>query len=396
MIKFLSATLLFLLLIQTDVVVAANPIILDLQNASLTNAITMLCRFLSMNVMLSSSVQGNVTLHLINVSPKTAMNLLLKRNNLIATQQDNILYIEPIDELMAEKAKKIKWQELNEDAAPRVSHFWPIKYAKAEEIVRLMQNSHNSYASQHGLISYDVRTNGVYANDIPQKIAAIDRLIHHADIPVKQVALSARLVSIDTDFEQNLGVNFSSSITTTPGQYSLAVARLADGGVLDIKLAALERAGHAQLISSPSLFALNQQEAVIESGEEVPYQEVSDSGGTGIQFKKAVLGLRVTPSILPNGQVLLQLQINQDRPSETLVLGMPTITTRQISTSVLVKTGQMVVLGGIYETNEENSREGIPFLSKLPVFGVLFKQQNIRETKRELLIFITPKIVAGS
>lgn len=125
----------------------------------------------------------------------------------------------------------------------------------------------------------------------------------------------------------------------------------------------------------------------------MPYQEVSESGGTGVVFKKAVLGLKVTPQILPKQQIVLQLQINQDRPSNRMVLGMPTISTRQITTNILVKSGQTVVLGGIYETNHEKGEERIPFISKLPIMGLLFTQQKVRKNKRELLIFVTPKII---
>lgn len=125
----------------------------------------------------------------------------------------------------------------------------------------------------------------------------------------------------------------------------------------------------------------------------MPYQEVSEGGGTAVTFKKAVLGLRVIPQVLPGNKVLLQLQINQDRPSNRLVLGVPTISTRQITTNVLVRTGQTIVLGGIYECNNENGEQRIPFISQVPLIGLLFKQQKTRMNKRELLIFVTPKIM---
>jgi type IV pilus assembly protein PilQ len=173
----------------------------------------------------------------------------------------------------------------------------------------------------------------------------------------------------------------------------LSVLKLANGSFLDMQLAALENEGHGELISSPSLFTANQQTASIESGEEIPYQEVSKSGATGIVFKKAVLSLKVTPQIMPGNHVLLQLQVNQDKPNNRMVLGVPAISTRQISTHILVKSGQTVVLGGIYETNKEKGQQRIPFLGKIPIIGWLFGQRNVSENKRELLIFVTPKII---
>jgi type IV pilus assembly protein PilQ len=226
-------------------------------------------------------------------------------------------------------------------------------------------------------------------------------------VPVQQILIEARLASVDDDYERELGVHFDLNQggaeanvglqTKLPKEqaksYSLAIAKLADGSLLDVKLTALENAGHAELISSPSLFTANQQTASIEAGEEIPYQQMSDSGGTAVVFKKAVVGLSVTPQILPGNKVLLQLKINQDRPSNKMVLGMPTISTHQMTTSVLVKNGQTIVLGGIYEANKEKGEQGVPLINRVPLLAWLFKQQNIKENKRELLIFVTPKIM---
>ncbi|HSW71329.1 MAG TPA: type IV pilus secretin PilQ, partial [Gammaproteobacteria bacterium] len=168
---------------------------------------------------------------------------------------------------------------------------------------------------------------------------------------------------------------------------------LADNSLLDVKLAALENAGHGELISSPSLFTANQQLASIEAGEEIPYQEASSSGATTVVFKKAVLSLKVRPQLLPGKKILLQLHINQDRPNTRLVLGVPTISTRQLLTNVLIPNGQTVVLGGIYEINKEKSKETFPFLAKLPLVGSFFQLNKQRHNKRELLIFVTPRVI---
>jgi len=263
-----------------------------------------------------------------------------------------------------------------------------LQYAKAEDIANLLQKGHSALFSKQGSLYVDTRTNVLGIQDTENRLLMISRFIEKLDIPVKQILIEARLVSIDQNYEQELGIRFS----TING---LTIAHLADNNLLDldIKLSALEREGHGELISSPSLFTSNQKMASIEAGEEIPYQEATSSGATAMVFKKAVLGLKVTPQILPHEKVLLELQINQDRPSTHLVLGVPTIATRQIKTYVLVKNNHTVVLGGIYESNKEKNEEGLPFLSKIPVLGLLFQVNRYHSSKREMLVFVTPRII---
>jgi type IV pilus assembly protein PilQ len=382
------------------ILTAAEPINLDVQDANLADTLEMLAKSLSWNMILNPNIQGEVTLHLTNASPEAVFQLLLTSHGLGTARVKNVVYVAPQSELIAAKEKENQWRQLSQEAIPLASQSWKLNYAKADEMLRLINDpSHGSLLSNRGHINADGRTNTLYAQDIPSKLILLDNLVRRTDAPVSQVIVAAKLVSVDQEYERQLGLDYllrgpSQNNLVEMGHYSLALLKLADSAELDIRLAALENEGHAELISSPRLFALNQQAASIEAGEEVPYQETSESGGTAVEFKKAVLALRIVPSILPKGKILLQLSINQDRPTNSTVLGMPTISTRQIMTSILAKNGQTVVLGGIYETDQEKSNEQVPFLSKVPLFGVLFKQQNIRETKRELLIFITPTIVA--
>ena len=382
---------------------------IELHDTNLRDAIDILAKFLNINVICSPSIQGMVNLNLHDAIASAAFDLLLTSHGLTKWQVGNIWYVGPRDELVKGRLEELKWQEMNNDAAVLVTHVWQINYGRAKEIAHLLQDSHGSFLSKRGQVRVDVRTNTICVQDIPRQQELIHQLIKQLDVPIKQILIQARLASVDHDYERELGISFTAHASSTEnhdglsgmimpeaGQYSLAIAKLANGSILDVKLAALENSGHAELISSPSLFTANQQTASIEAGEEVPYQEVSESGGTAVVFKKAVLGLKVTPQVLPGNQVLLQLQINQDRPSHKMVLGMPTISTRQIVTNVLVKIGQTVVLGGIYESNWEKGEEGIPFISQVPLLGLLFKQHHTRESKRQLLIFITPKIINDS
>jgi type IV pilus assembly protein PilQ len=317
-----------------------------------------------------------------------------------------IWYVATRDELLKRKQQEIKWQSVSQEAEPLLTRVYPVRYAKVDDIKKILQDEHATLLSKRGNIQADIRTNTLLVQDVASNVAILRQIIQDLDVPVKQIMIEARLVSIDNDYERELGVSFTnspansevagnplSSLAKSVGHYSIAVARLADGTQLDVRLSALLATGHAELISSPRLFTASQQSASIESGEEVPYQEVSESGGTAVTFKKAVLGLKVTPQILPGGRVLMQLKINQDRPGVRMVQGVPAISTRQMITSLIAKHGETIVLGGIYETNNENGEQRLPFLSDIPLLGALFRTETNRGNKRELLIFVTPKIM---
>ena len=383
-----------------------QPVTLDLQDTNLSEAIRLLAKFLDVNIVMSTSISGMVTLHLHQANPEHAFDMLLTSQGLAKWQIGNIWFVASRAELIRRKQEELKWQTVWNESLPLTTMVWKINYSKAEEIAQLLQDGKVSLISKRGLVRVDARTNSLCIQDVSENMEHITKLIHQLDVPTQQIVIEARLASVDNDFERELGFSFAAlspseenpsgaPVVTAnqAGRYSIAVATLADGSLLDVKLAALENAGHAELISRPSLFTSNRQPASIEAGEEIPYQEVSDSGGTAVVFKKAVLGLKVIPQVLPGNNVLLQLQINQDRPSSRMVLGVPTIRTRQIVTNVLVKSGRTIVLGGIYETNQEESERRIPFISKMPLIGLLFKQKNITDSKRELLIFVTPRVM---
>lgn len=374
---------------------------LDMQNIRIQDALHILAKFLHENIVISPGITGTTSLHLNNMSKQEAFDYLLASHHLKKKKIGRVWMIQPYAEFMLHEEEERKLKTLLDETVSLTTHVWRIRYAKAEDIARLLQENNNSFLSKRGHVRVDERTNSVFVQDIKSHLIEVERMIKHLDVPVQQVVIEARLASIDNDYERELGINFgvkqqsdhSFPQASMGKRYSLAIAKLADGSELDIQLAALEKEGHGELISSPSLFTANQQTASIEAGEEIPYQEVSESGGTAVAFKKAVLRLKVTPQILPENKVLLQLQVNQDRPSNRIVLGVPSINTRQISTHVLISNGQTIVLGGIYESNHEQGEHRLPFFGKIPLVGWLFKQQNVQENKRELLIFVTPKII---
>lgn len=385
----------------------ATPVSIDLPAVPLSEAVRMLAGYAHLNVVVSPDVQGMASLRVSHAEPLPVFESLLLTHGLARSVAGNVWYVAPRAMMQKNMEEQAAWRLSAESAANLVTQTWKIHYARAVTLASMLSGESMAVVSERGQLQADARTNIIFARDTRERLAVINTLIRRLDVPVRQVRIEARLVSVDQDAERLLGVKFdvrpadtdSSRSAVMPangetaGRYSLAVAHLPDGSLLDVKLAALEQQGRAELISSPSLFTGSDQEASIESGEEVPYQEVSESGGTAVTFKKAVLGLKVTPQILPGGNVLLALKINQDRPAARMVQGVPAISTRQIVTNLQLKSGKTIVLGGIFEINHEKTQESVPFLGNIPLVGLLFTQRNRRDQKRELLIFVTPKIM---
>jgi type IV pilus assembly protein PilQ len=307
-----------------------------------------------------------------------------------------------------------------------------LKYAKATELAAMLKDKSNTLLSEQGAFNIDPRTNTLWLQDTAARIRVIHALIEQLDVPTKQVIIEARIVNINKNCAEDLGVRFGISKSTylsgtlmgvnraaqgdiltsipiperlnidlsaipldaSPASVGIALAKLSEHVLLDLELSALESEGQAKIVASPKLVATNQQPAVIESGEDIPYQEAMRSGATAVAFKKAVLRLKVTPQITPDGKLLMDLAINQDSDSGRRVQGVPIILTKLIETSVLVNNGQTIVLGGIYKQDRNNAISRVPFLGSLPIIGYLFSRKQVRIRNEELLIFITPRIMA--
>ena len=287
--------------------------------------------------------------------------------------------------------------------------FIPIYYANATSLAKLLSNKKWHLLSAQGQISADKRSNLLYIRDIAKNLKQIKQVIAHFDKPVAQVLIKARIVNIDDNYIKSLGVIFHGvietahssdqlnmnypALSTEKGTFTIPIIKLKDGSLLDMQLDALEKEGRAELVSSPELMTINRKPAVIEAGEDVPYQETTSSGATSVAFKKAVLRLKVVPNIMPHHYILLHLTVNQDKVSALSVNGVPAIQTQQLDTQVLVKNRQTVVLGGIYEQMNSKQQGGIPILRKLPLLGALFRHTEQTREHKELLIFVTPEII---
>ncbi|OGT41095.1 MAG: hypothetical protein A3F13_02900 [Gammaproteobacteria bacterium RIFCSPHIGHO2_12_FULL_40_19] len=295
-------------------------------------------------------------------------------------------------------------------STPLLKSVWvPLYFAQAENVVSFITNKSSDILSPLGKINFDKRSNQVWIKEDAEHITQILDLIHHLDQPSPQFLIRAKVINVDRQYQKSLGVLFRTENpdkkpvtaltmnepddTGGAGEFTVTIAKLAGNHLLDLQLSALEQEGHAVLISSPALTTLENQAAVIESGAEVPYQEATSSGATNVSFKKAVLKLQVTPQRMPNNHILLHIALNQDKVSALTVNGVPAIETQQLTTQVIVKNDQTIVLGGILETAHAKQQAGIPIIDDIPVIGELFRHHQKQTKQQELLIFITPAMM---
>jgi len=402
---------------------------LNFQDIPVRTVLQIIADYNEFNLITSDTVAGNITLRLDGVPWDQALDIILKVKGLDKRMQGNILMVAPSDELAAREAKNLQAQQQVEELAPLYSEYVQINYAKAGEFANLIKNEDTSILSARGSVSVDERTNTLLIRDTAKSIEDIKRMVNILDIPVRQVIIEARMVTVKDNVNEELGIRWG--VTDTNGEYASSgnlngansagsglipalsdrlnvnlpvanpagsiafqVARLADGTILDLELSALEKENKGEIIASPRITTANQKEAYIEQGVEIPYQEAASSGATSTQFKKAVLSLRVTPHITPDDKIILDLVITQDTISDVQSGTAPAIDTQRIGTQVLVNNGETIVLGGIYQQAIISTVSKVPVLGDIPYFGWLFRNTSQFNEKKELLIFVTPRIVA--
>lgn len=408
---------------------------LDFQDIQVRAVLQLLADFTGVNIVVSDAVTGNITLRLNDVPWDQALDIILTTQNLDKRQLGNVMLIDKASAFAARETQQLKEKLAARKLAPVRSDLMQINYAKASDIATMLKDKSNSLLSERGTVSVDSRTNTIWLQDTDAQIEVVRALVKQLDIPVKQVVIEARIVDMTKQCEQDLGISWGVSkpqhlsgtlaganqmaqgiapanvtplaerlnvdlaalpIVGTPASIGLALAKLGDGVLLDLELSALESMGNAEIIASPRLMTTDRQSAVIASGEDIPYQQATSSGATAVAFKKAVLSLKVTPQITPDGKLLMDLLINQDANSGQSVNGVPIILTKSIQTNVLVNNGQTIVLGGIYTQNKNNSVSRVPFLGGLPFVGHLFSRTQTTSNNEELLIFITPRIITNN
>ncbi|RVT48727.1 type IV pilus secretin PilQ family protein [Rheinheimera sediminis] len=407
---------------------------LNFQDIPVRTVLQVIADYNDFNLVTSDSVTGNITLRLDGTPWDQALDTVLKIRGLDKRMDGNILMIAPSDEFAAREAKELQAQQQVEQLEALKSELLPINYAKAADIAALLNNKEATLLSARGNVAVDDRTNSLLVKDTAPIIESVRRLLKRLDVPVKQVLIESRMVTVKDNVRDEIGVRWGFSeqqndrawsgnapgandlaVGTVPalndrwnvnlpvanpaGSIALHVTKLADGTLLDLELSALEQENKGEIIASPRITTANQKKARIEQGTEIPYLEASSSGATTVTFKKAVLSLEVTPQITPDNKIILDLEITQDTRGETVSTGngpAQAIDTQRIQTQVLVDNGSTVVLGGIYQQQMTQTISKVPVFGDIPYLGYLFKRRNDFNEKTELLIFVTPKILTES
>lgn len=278
----------------------------------------------------------------------------------------------------------------------------PLHFTSPKTIKQILINKKNNLLSENGFMIVQEKKRRILIEDTQSRLRKIKRIVAALDKPSQQLLLKARIVSVDEAYARDLGVLFESaqkhtngtSLAATVGSFTMPIANLGNGQLLDIRLNALEKTGHANVVSSPQIVTLDNEQATIEAGDEVPYQQEAGYGATNVAFKKAVLKLQVTPHILSQQRILLDLHVNQDKVGMLTVKGVPAIHTQHLSTQIELHDKQTFALGGIYESSRSNQVRGVPYLKDIPVLGYLFRTHHRAQEKREMLVFVTVDLLS--
>ncbi len=425
---------------------------LNFQDIETRAVLQLLAETSGKNIVVSDTVQGNVTLRLRNVPWDQALDIVMTTKGLDMRQNGNVIMVAPAEEIAARETADLEAQLAIAELEPVYSEFLQVNYAKAADLAGLIAGAgEGSMLSERGSIAVDDRTNTLLIQDTAERLQNIRRMVRTLDIPIKQVLIESRIVIVNDDFSRDIGVRLgltgfdlgSDTLTTYSGsgqgtdtminsalenladpangtpfpieiptltnRYNvalpianpagrIALAILGDDYLVDLELSALEAEGRGEIVSTPRVITANQKEANIEQGVEIPYQQSASSGATTIQFKKAVLSLTVTPQITPDNNIIMDLRVHKDNVGDIISTGglggtVPSIDTRAVETQVLVRDGQTVVLGGIYETERRETINKVPFLGDIPYLGAAFRSKQRTNNKAELLIFVTPRIL---
>jgi len=408
-----------------------KPISLDFQDVPVRQVLQIIAQVNGFNLVTTDTVNGNVTISLSGVPWDQALDMILKIRGLDKRLEGNILLIAPTEELTARETQQLQSKQQVQNLAELKSANIEINYAKADEIAVILKTSDGGILSSRGNVTVDTRTNTILIRDTQESIDEARRVIDALDIPVKQVLIESRMVTVRDNVDEQLGVrwgftgagdnnsvsgsiigadtagqgvvpdigdrlNVNLPVSSAAGSIGFQIANLLDGNILDLELSALEAENKGEIIASPRITVANQQEAYIEQGTEIPFVQATSSGATSVEFKKAVLSLKVTPHITPDNRIILNLVVTQDTRGDTVSTSTGpavAIDTQEISTQVLVENGETIVLGGIFQQVSTNDVTKVPLLGDIPYFGNLFKTTSTIEQKRELLIFVTPKII---
>ncbi|HSD37901.1 MAG TPA: type IV pilus secretin PilQ [Rhodocyclaceae bacterium] len=422
---------------------AGEKLSLNFQNIDVRSVLQVIADFTNFNIITSDSVSGALTLRLKDVPWDQALEIILQAKGLDMRKNGNVIWIAPRDELAAREKLELDSKAQIADLEPLRTENFQINYHKATAIFDFLTKKENTMLSKRGVVIVDERSNKLFVTDVGSRLEELRRIIGEIDVPVKQVLIEAQIVEASDSFSRNLGVRLSflgllgntynglpkttvgagigstsyqaGIVETKPnfltdgqavnlpapaiagkaaGQISTILYNAAGTRYLGLEISALEADGRGKIVSRPRVMTSDQMEALIEQGVELPYQLATSSGATAVSFRKANLSLKVKPQVTPDGRIALTVDVNKDSPNTLLSTSSGiAIDTKHVSTQVLVENGGTVVLGGIYQQDTKNLTNKIPLLGDLPILGYLFRENERSDSKTELLIFITPRIL---
>jgi type IV pilus assembly protein PilQ len=417
---------------------------LNFQNIEVRAVLQVLADFTGLNIITSDTVTGNLTLRLKDVPWDQALDIILTAKGLDMRKTGNVVWIAPRDELATKEKLALEAQQQISDLEPLRTESFQLNYQRVEDMQKLLGQGQQKILSKRGSTVIDPRTNTLFVQDTESKIEEIRALIKQIDVATRQVMIEARVVEASDTFSKNIGVRFGINDFTgrgsktgigstratigggvvspgfltgqvadepdfitdsmmvnmaapgiggvNPGQFSLILMNDAMTKFLNMEITALQADGEGKIVSSPRVITADNVEATIEQGTEIPYQQATSSGATSVSFRKATLSLKVKPQITPDENVMMKLDVHKDSVGTNTAAG-PSIDTKQVVTEVLVENGGTVGIGGIYTQEEQDTVTKVPVLGDVPLLGWLFRQNLKRNDKRELLIFVTPRII---
>ena len=416
-----------------------RPISLNFQNVEISTLLQVFAEFTGLNLVATDSVKGQVTVRLTDVPWPQALQIVLQSKGLASRQDGRVLWVAPQHEWAQREKMQLDAQAALDAVSPVQTMSMRLQYARATDVAQRLQGAGSGgggrWLSGRGSVLAEPRTNQLFISDLPQRLAEVQKLLAQLDIPVRQVLIEARIVEADDQFGQSLGVRLGAGLAVplrvnqrantlavgagnaetgagvvtgnqvklpagsagqtlnTPASFAVSLFNAAADRFINVEISALEADGRGKVVSRPRVVTADQTKALIEQGTELPYQTASASGATSITFRKANLKLEVTPQITPDGSVVLEVDVNRDSVGQVTPAGFA-INTKHVKTQVRVEDGGTVVLGGIYEETDRDNEAKVPGLGDVPGLGWLFKNRDKAQRKSELLIFLTPRVMA--
>ncbi|MDR6348744.1 MULTISPECIES: DNA uptake porin HofQ [Pantoea] len=407
-------TLLMLLCLSMPLRANDDRLSLTFDDAPVERILQALADYQQTNLLIAPGVEGRLSLRLDNVGWDRALALVTQLAKLTVVQEEGVLLVYPESWQQQQAQQEKVEREEEKQQTPLEQQTVTLHYASASDIYRSLQ-AERSLMTPRGSVTVDSRTNSLLLRDTAEALRDTERWLKALDLPLEQVELAAHIVTINEEHLRELGVNWGTSPAEVVTQalrnplleIPLAVSNPAfragvtlgqvSGELLNLELSALEQENQIEIIASPRLFTSHQQTASIKQGTEIPYEVKSgNSGATAIEFKEAVLGMEVTPVVLGNGRIQLKLRLSQNLPGRSVNIGdnqVLSIDKQEIETQVTLRDGETLALGGIFQQQRTQSEKRVPWLGDMPLLGNLFRQQTDEQKKKELVIFITPRLV---